>query len=86
MTQDDEDLKKDSKIRKGKSTIRLRKRKKVHAKRTEGLADEKNFKLPLIKQQQIKKRVITPEVQDNDYPIIIIPTTIPALSCAAVSM
>ena len=60
--QDDEELKKDSKIRRTKTTIRLRKRKKI-PRRSSTVVDGKHTKLPSIMQDQtVKKRAITPEV------------------------
>ena len=61
--QDDEDLKKDKKVRKTKSTIRLHKRKKRPPRRSSTSLDGKHAKLPLIIQEQaVKERAITPQV------------------------
>jgi len=62
-TYDDEDLKKDSKVRRTKSTIRLRKRKKIPLRRSSTVLDGKHTKLPSIMQDQtVKERAITPKV------------------------
>lgn len=62
-TYDDEDLKKDSKIRKTKSTVRLRKRKKLPPRRSNTTLTAKHVKLPsIIQEQTVKERAITPQV------------------------
>ena len=61
-TQDDKDLK-DSKLRKTKSTVRLRKRKTAPPKRSKTVLADKGAKLPLIVQlQTVEERAITPQV------------------------
>ena len=52
---DDEELKKDSKIRRTKTTIRLRKRKKI-PRRSSTVVDGKHTKLPSIMQDQTVKK------------------------------
>ena len=65
-TQDDEDLKK-NKIRRATNEIRLRKRKKARRKSKSSHSRQKELKFPSLVQKQIeemKTRVITPEVRD----------------------